>query len=213
MARIRHGPTFNCHEPMVCPDCKEARTLQNRKRPQLVRSRCLQPSPSVTVAAFIVIAFVLFPRRTTDWDKVKHLPQIDAVSAQRHDAVGHRFVLERYFAYSIQEREDLGRCLHLTEPTNGASVWLLPQSPAVQLLPHKISVRSWRTRSMRKAARIIMGSSSLRKRKPRACLPMFPGISRLWPFTPKLRGRDSAGNFWNRRFAEALPSKSVWHLP
>jgi hypothetical protein len=72
-------PTFNRHEPMVCPDCKEARTLQNRKRPQLVRSRCLQPSPSVTVAAFIVIAFVLFPRRTTDRDKVKHLPQIDAV--------------------------------------------------------------------------------------------------------------------------------------
>ena len=46
-------------------------------------------------------------------------------------------MLERYFAYSIQEREDLGRCLHLTEPTNGVSVWL-PQSPAVQLLPHKI---------------------------------------------------------------------------
>jgi ribosomal protein S18 acetylase RimI-like enzyme len=52
----------------------------------------------------------------------------------RHDAVRRRLVLERYFAYSIQEGEDLGRCFHLAERARGVAVWLLPQSAGVQSL-------------------------------------------------------------------------------
>ena len=51
-----------------------------------------------------------------------------------HDAVGRRLVLERYFAYSIEEGEDLGRCFHLAGRARGVAVWLLPQSAGVQSL-------------------------------------------------------------------------------
>jgi GNAT superfamily N-acetyltransferase len=37
-------------------------------------------------------------------------------------------ILERYFAYSIQEGCDLGRTVHLPDPSQGVAVWLLPQS-------------------------------------------------------------------------------------
>src|ERR1700730_5099201 len=47
------------------------------------------------------------------------------------DAVGRRVVLAQYFAYSIQEGRDIGRCLHLADRTRGVAVWLLPQAPDV----------------------------------------------------------------------------------
>jgi GNAT superfamily N-acetyltransferase len=49
-----------------------------------------------------------------------------------HEPVRRRTVLTRYFAYSIQEGQDIGRCVHLADPTLGVAVWLLPQAPDVQ---------------------------------------------------------------------------------
>src|SRR5271155_1991376 len=54
--------------------------------------------------------------------------------AYAYDAAGRRVALERYFAYSIKEGEELGRCFHVAEPASGVAVWLLPQSPDVQSL-------------------------------------------------------------------------------
>jgi ribosomal protein S18 acetylase RimI-like enzyme len=53
-------------------------------------------------------------------------------AAYVHDAVCRRAVLSQYFAYSIQEGRDIGRCVHLADRTRGVAVWLLPQAPAVQ---------------------------------------------------------------------------------
>ena len=53
------------------------------------------------------------------------------------DAAGRRRVLERYFAYSIQEGSDLGRTVHLADRAHGVAVWLLPQ-------PSEIEVRAAR---------------------------------------------------------------------
>ena len=44
------------------------------------------------------------------------------------DALERRRVLERYFAYSIQEGSDIGRTVHLPDPSQGVAVWSLPQS-------------------------------------------------------------------------------------
>lgn len=52
--------------------------------------------------------------------------------AYGYHAAARRVLLQRYFAYSIKEGEDLGRCLHLAEPGSGVAVWLLPQSPDVE---------------------------------------------------------------------------------
>jgi GNAT superfamily N-acetyltransferase len=41
--------------------------------------------------------------------------------------------LEQYFAYSIQAGFDLGRTVHLADPTHGVAVWLLPQSSESEL--------------------------------------------------------------------------------
>jgi GNAT superfamily N-acetyltransferase len=49
-----------------------------------------------------------------------------------HEPVRRREVLTQYFAYSIQEGQDIGRCVHLADPTFGVAVWLLPQAPDVQ---------------------------------------------------------------------------------
>jgi GNAT superfamily N-acetyltransferase len=48
------------------------------------------------------------------------------------DAVRRRAVLTEYFAYSIQEGREIGRCVHLADRTRGVAVWLLPQAPDVQ---------------------------------------------------------------------------------
>jgi len=48
------------------------------------------------------------------------------------DAVRRRAVLTQYFAYSIQEGREIGRCVHLAVRTRGVAVWLLPQAPDVQ---------------------------------------------------------------------------------
>jgi GNAT superfamily N-acetyltransferase len=49
-----------------------------------------------------------------------------------NDATRRRAILTEYFAYSIQEGRDIGRCVHLEEHTRGVAVWLLPQTPEVQ---------------------------------------------------------------------------------
>jgi GNAT superfamily N-acetyltransferase len=49
-----------------------------------------------------------------------------------HDAIRRRAVLAQYFAYSIQEGRDIGRCVHLADRARGVAVWLLPQAPDVQ---------------------------------------------------------------------------------
>ena len=49
-----------------------------------------------------------------------------------HDAVGRRAVLTQYFAYSIQEGKEIGRCIHLADSARGVAVWLLPQAPDVR---------------------------------------------------------------------------------
>jgi len=48
------------------------------------------------------------------------------------DDVRRRAVLTQYFAYSIQEGRDFGRCVHLPDHTRGVAVWLLPQPPDVR---------------------------------------------------------------------------------
>lgn len=48
------------------------------------------------------------------------------------DVVRRRAVLAQYFAYSIQEGREIGRCVHLADRTRGVAVWLLPQTPDVQ---------------------------------------------------------------------------------
>lgn len=53
-------------------------------------------------------------------------------AAYVRDAVRRRAVLAQYFAYSIQEGRDIGRCVHLPDRTRGVAVWLLPQAPDVQ---------------------------------------------------------------------------------
>ena len=48
------------------------------------------------------------------------------------DTARRRSVLANYFAYSIQEGRELGRCVHLADQTRGVAVWLLPQSSEVE---------------------------------------------------------------------------------
>ncbi len=52
--------------------------------------------------------------------------------ASGRDAIHRRAVLAQYFAYSIQEGSEIGRCVHLADPTRGVAVWLLPRTPDVQ---------------------------------------------------------------------------------
>jgi GNAT superfamily N-acetyltransferase len=48
------------------------------------------------------------------------------------DDIRRRAVLAQYFGYSIQEGREIGRCIHITDPTCGVAVWLLPQAADVQ---------------------------------------------------------------------------------
>jgi ribosomal protein S18 acetylase RimI-like enzyme len=43
-----------------------------------------------------------------------------------------RIALTHYFAYAIEEGRNLGRVIHLDDPTRGVAVWLLPQLPNVR---------------------------------------------------------------------------------
>ncbi len=47
-------------------------------------------------------------------------------ASSARDTVRRRAILAQYFAYSIQEGRDIGRCVHLADPTRGVAVWLLP---------------------------------------------------------------------------------------
>lgn len=53
-------------------------------------------------------------------------------AAYRGDAVRRGEALAQYFAYSIQEGKDIGRCVHLADAARGVAVWLLPQAPDVE---------------------------------------------------------------------------------
>jgi GNAT superfamily N-acetyltransferase len=53
-------------------------------------------------------------------------------AAYARDAARRREILVQYFAYSIQEGKDIGRCVHLEDRMRGVAVWLLPQAPEVQ---------------------------------------------------------------------------------
>jgi ribosomal protein S18 acetylase RimI-like enzyme len=48
------------------------------------------------------------------------------------NAARRREVLTQYFAYSLQEGEEIGRCVHLADEAVGVAVWLLPQSAETQ---------------------------------------------------------------------------------
>lgn len=48
------------------------------------------------------------------------------------DPARRRAILSPYFDFSIQEGRELGRCIHLPNPSLGVAVWLLPQSREVQ---------------------------------------------------------------------------------
>jgi ribosomal protein S18 acetylase RimI-like enzyme len=52
--------------------------------------------------------------------------------AHANDASLRRPILAEYFAYSIQEGADIGRCGHLEDRSLGVAVWLLPQALDVQ---------------------------------------------------------------------------------
>jgi len=53
-------------------------------------------------------------------------------SAYESEPERRRDVLTRYFAYSITEGRDHGRCVHLRDTSCGVAVWLLPQAPAIR---------------------------------------------------------------------------------
>jgi GNAT superfamily N-acetyltransferase len=60
-------------------------------------------------------------------------PFYRAICAEyERDAVRRREVLTQYFAYSIQEGEEIGRCVHLADVAVGVAVWLLPQKAETQ---------------------------------------------------------------------------------
>jgi GNAT superfamily N-acetyltransferase len=64
---------------------------------------------------------------------LEHNPFYRSICAPHfHDASCRRAILAQYFSYSIQEGKEMGRCVHLPDPTLGVAVWLLPQSPDVQ---------------------------------------------------------------------------------
>jgi ribosomal protein S18 acetylase RimI-like enzyme len=48
------------------------------------------------------------------------------------DAARRREVLAQYFAYSIHEGAEIGRCVHLADRARGFAVWLLPQVAEVR---------------------------------------------------------------------------------
>ena len=48
------------------------------------------------------------------------------------DIAQRRRALTRYFAYSIEEGRTLGRTIHLTDPSQGVAVWLLPQPDEIR---------------------------------------------------------------------------------
>jgi ribosomal protein S18 acetylase RimI-like enzyme len=48
------------------------------------------------------------------------------------DPAKSRAILERYFDYSIQEGRELGRVIHLPNPSQGVAVWLLPQPEHIE---------------------------------------------------------------------------------
>jgi len=65
---------------------------------------------------------------------LEHDPFYRSICADHvHDTVRRRAVLAQYFAYSIQEGNDMGRCVHLADRTRGVAVWLLPQAANVRL--------------------------------------------------------------------------------
>jgi GNAT superfamily N-acetyltransferase len=47
------------------------------------------------------------------------------------DVTARKCALSRYFHYSLEEAERIGRCVVAPDPTLGASAWLLPRSPEV----------------------------------------------------------------------------------
>jgi ribosomal protein S18 acetylase RimI-like enzyme len=63
---------------------------------------------------------------------LEHDPFYRSICAGSVWDAARRAVLMQYFAYSIQEGRDLGRCVHLPDRTLGVAVWLLPQTPDVQ---------------------------------------------------------------------------------
>ena len=48
------------------------------------------------------------------------------------DIAQRRAALAQYFAYSIREGQQVGRCVRLADQTRGVAVWLLPQQPDIQ---------------------------------------------------------------------------------
>jgi len=115
--------------------------------------------------------------------------------AYAHDDVRRRAILEQYFAYSIQEARDVGRCVHLADRALGVAVWLLPQPLDVQ------SRAAHNKRAFLETAFDAEGCANyyrIVRRRQRAWLTTMPGISRLSLSLPQRRVRASAGNYWNR---------------
>src|SRR5579864_2342591 len=61
-------------------------------------------------------------------------PFYDTITAAHAEAPERRHaILAAYFAYSIREGEEVGRCIRLKDPTAGIAVWLLPQPRDIQV--------------------------------------------------------------------------------
>jgi hypothetical protein len=91
---------------------------------------------------------------------LEHDPFYRSISvAYEHDASLRRNVPARYFAYSIREGSDLGRCVHLPDPAQGVAVWLLPRLRMPNPAPQTTSERSCERPSARKAAPTTTASS------------------------------------------------------
>jgi ribosomal protein S18 acetylase RimI-like enzyme len=63
---------------------------------------------------------------------LEHDPFYRSICAGYESDAGRRAALTDYFAYSIDEASDLGRCVHLEDPARGVAVWLLPRAPEVR---------------------------------------------------------------------------------
>ncbi len=126
------------------------------------------------------------------------------------DTVRRRAILTRYFAYSIQEGRDIGRCVHLADRTRGVAVWVLPQAPDVQSrAAHEKRVFLQTTLDAEGCAnyyRIV----NFMKVKTASVFNDSGWYLSIVAVDPHFRVRGSARNSWSRRLPKLIaPSRLV----
>ena len=120
--------------------------------------------------------------------------------------VRRREVLTQYFAYSIQEGQDIGRCVHLADPTLGVAVWLLPQAPDVQSrATHNKRVLLESTLDTEGCANYYRIVSFMRAKAANVVDDDAWYLS-IVAVDPAAQVRGSAANYWNRLLPKPIAS-------